>query len=110
MLKKCILLYCFQPFIIYVAGTDKERGILAWKKSLEALNTQEVVETHSKTYDIPLITKYIRKVACFRVIPVCPTFAGCREVKETNKDVELQVTGAGGFGANEGVRKREMEA
>ena len=91
----------------FFAGTDKERGILAWKKQLETLNNEEAVETHSKTYDIPLVTKYIRKVACFRIIPICPTFAGWRKVKKTNKDVELQVTDASALGTNEGVRKRE---
>ena len=97
-------------FIISVAGTDKERGILAWKKQLETLNGEEAEQTNSKTYDIPLVTKYIRKVACFRLIPVCPTFAGCRKVKETDNDVELHVTAGSGSEANEGVRKREHDS
>ena len=74
----------------YFLGTRKERGLTAWKKQLDT-SRDEADEKHSKTYDIPLITKYIRKVACFRFIPVCPSFAGCRKEKETG-DIELRVT------------------
>ena len=91
---------------IIKSGTKKERGIVAWNKQLETSSDDHSTEKESDTYDIPFITKYIRKVACFRFIPVCPSFTGCRKEKETG-DTELRVAKTESE-ADNGVRKRDV--
>ena len=41
-----------------IPGTPEERGLIAWKKQHEAFEGQG---QYSKTYDIPLITPYLRR-------------------------------------------------
>ena len=74
---------------LVVSGTVEERGLIQWKKQLGEDTDAELSAKQSSTYDIPLITKYIRKVACFSYLPVCPTFNGCRKHKD--EDIELRV-------------------
>ncbi|ELT94865.1 hypothetical protein CAPTEDRAFT_177506 [Capitella teleta] len=56
-----------------VPGTAKERGIVAWNEQLETGDSSDI----SECYDLPYVTKYIRRWNWASYIPLSPTFAGC---------------------------------
>ncbi|XP_033756971.1 solute carrier family 23 member 2-like [Pecten maximus] len=76
-----------------VPGTSEERGIKKWRESMYDSNGK-VIESNVQ-YDIPYVTKYIRKVECFSFIPICPTFDGmsdnmsCRKRRPRDFDMNL---------------------
>ncbi len=60
-----------------IPGTAEERGIVQWKAQLETTDDVASAARIAETYDIPLVTRYLRRVGCLRYVPVCPTFTGC---------------------------------
>ncbi|XP_060604590.1 solute carrier family 23 member 2-like isoform X2 [Ruditapes philippinarum] len=64
-----------------VPGTDEERGIIAWRKSLSSSHDTETADsTALQMYEYPYVTKYLRKINCCTYIPVSPVF---------NKNIEF---------------------
>ncbi|PVD29984.1 hypothetical protein C0Q70_09245 [Pomacea canaliculata] len=71
-----------------VPGTLKERGITAWQHTTSPLGAE--VHNHRDSpsnrrsslvesiYDIPLVTRVLKRFSVFRYIPVSPTFQGVR--------------------------------
>ncbi|XP_014674568.1 PREDICTED: solute carrier family 23 member 2-like [Priapulus caudatus] len=58
-----------------VPGTLAERGLLQWRKQLVVEGDTED-RTNGSTYDFPFGMNLVRKVSCFRYVPICPTFSG----------------------------------
>ncbi|XP_063784320.1 solute carrier family 23 member 1 isoform X2 [Pseudophryne corroboree] len=56
-----------------IPGTQKERGLLQWKQGTSA-STDTCADL--RTYDFPCGMEFIKKIQCFRWIPVCPVFKG----------------------------------
>lgn len=56
-------------YLDIVSGTKQERGILEWSRLGKAGD-----ETVSRTYDIPLIQKYLDRCLCLRFVLEFKTF------------------------------------
>ncbi|KAF2363493.1 Xanthine/uracil/vitamin C permease [Trinorchestia longiramus] len=56
-----------------IPGTDKERGLVHWKKQMDE-SEGEATEVTSKTYDFPFGMTFIRRISFFEKVPFCPTF------------------------------------
>ena len=85
----CVARHCSNVCICYVCsivhffkhylGTDEDRGIIKWREiassAKENADDQEidVLNQHS-IYNIPFITKYLRRIKCCRYVPFCATF------------------------------------
>lgn len=63
---------CFLDNI--VPGSAEERGIKKWRENMYDSNGKSMES--NVHYDIPYLTKYMKKVKCLSFIPVCPTFDG----------------------------------
>ena len=65
-------------------GTDEERGIKKWRKldiTGSSMNSESM-----KTYDLPLIQKYLNKGRLWSYLPFCPSFSmKCRGSKGEEK-------------------------
>ena len=61
---------------VVVAGTDEERGIIAWREQIHEDPTDDDVGGAPPTscYDIPVITKYLRHQKWARYVPFLPSF------------------------------------
>ncbi|XP_060065562.1 solute carrier family 23 member 2-like [Ylistrum balloti] len=74
-----------------VPGSSEERGIKKWRESMYDSNGK-VTESNVQ-YDLPYVTKYMRKAKCFSFIPICPTFEGMSDslrcYKKRSKGVEM---------------------
>ncbi|XP_053407071.1 solute carrier family 23 member 2-like isoform X2 [Mercenaria mercenaria] len=55
-------------------GTDEERGIIAWRKSLLLTSDGTDPNASVKMYEYPFVTKYLRRIHCCTYIPVSPAF------------------------------------
>ncbi|KAM5171988.1 solute carrier family 23 member 1-like [Mantella aurantiaca] len=55
-----------------IPGSDEERGTSAWHKQMHAEKTNGSVG--QSCYDLPFVTKYLRKLSWSRYIPFLPTF------------------------------------
>ncbi|XP_066445353.1 solute carrier family 23 member 1 [Eleutherodactylus coqui] len=64
-----------------IPGTEKERGLVQWKQGAHATSDTCI---DLKTYDFPFGMKLLKKVKCFRWLPICPTFKGFK-TKTKNK-------------------------
>ncbi|OWF50977.1 Solute carrier family 23 member 2 [Mizuhopecten yessoensis] len=75
-----------------VPGTSEERGIKKWRENMYDSNGK-AMESNVQ-YDLPYVTKYIKKVKCFSFIPICPTFDGmndhlsCRKRKPRDNELD----------------------
>ncbi|CAN2390243.1 transepithelial L-ascorbic acid transport [Pristimantis euphronides] len=69
-----------------IPGSEKERGLVQWKQGTNA--TSDTC-ANLQTYDFPCWMKLVKKVKCFRWIPICPVFKGFKA-----KDVMTQVQGS----------------
>lgn len=66
--------------IVYYVGTEEERGLLAFrevkngnlKQTSDGITDQN--PDNDTLYDIPIISKYIRKIYLFRYIPFLPSY------------------------------------
>ena len=58
-----------------IPGTDEERGITLWTSQLSGESEQES-ENSSNCYDIPFITKYLKRLSWTEYLPFSPTFKG----------------------------------
>ncbi|XP_075062110.1 solute carrier family 23 member 1 [Mixophyes fleayi] len=56
-----------------IPGTQKERGLLQWKQGADA-SSDTCADLRS--YDFPCGMELIKRIQCFRWIPVCPVFKG----------------------------------
>ncbi|KAM9311576.1 solute carrier family 23 member 1 [Gastrophryne carolinensis] len=66
-----------------IPGTQKERGLLQWKEGANA-NSDTCADLRS--YDFPCGMGFIKKIQCFKWIPICPVFRGFkRPTSSTNK-------------------------
>ena len=54
------------------SGTDEERGIRKWRKLDDSASSQSEA---MKSYELPLIQKYLDKWKICRYLPFCPTFS-----------------------------------
>ena len=57
---------------ISLIGTDEERGIRKWRKLDESESSQSEA---MKSYELPLIQKYIDNWKISKYLPFCPTFS-----------------------------------
>ncbi|XP_050398846.1 solute carrier family 23 member 2 [Patella vulgata] len=79
-----------------VPGTLEERGISKWRENLVNKN-KKGFEDNSKIYELPFITKYLRKIKCCFYVPLSPTFDKeftcncCVKSKEQSPNQELYV-------------------
>ncbi|XP_075062085.1 solute carrier family 23 member 1-like [Mixophyes fleayi] len=55
-----------------IPGSDEERGTSAWHKQMHAGETNGSVG--QSCYDLPFVTKYLRRLSWSRYIPFFPTF------------------------------------
>ena len=55
-----------------ITGTKEERGLLSWRKNL--VHESESGNKDLEIYDIPFVTKYMKRVKCCSYIPILPTF------------------------------------
>ena len=62
--------------ILFVLGTDKERGMVEWRKYLGTTEKQTDSSETLNCYDMPYGMEKIKKVKAFAYIPFCPTFTG----------------------------------
>lgn len=75
-----------------IPGTDEERGIRKWRKLDESVSSMHS-ET-MKSYELPLIQKYLDKWKICEYLPFCPTFSFrcnmvcCRSRSNTANDKE----------------------
>ncbi|XP_069810350.1 solute carrier family 23 member 1 [Dendropsophus ebraccatus] len=69
-----------------IPGSEKERGLVQWKQGANA-NSDTCADL--KTYDFPCGMKLVKKVKCFRWLPICPVFKGFKAAaqKETTKEI-----------------------
>ncbi|XP_018429427.1 PREDICTED: solute carrier family 23 member 1-like [Nanorana parkeri] len=56
-----------------IPGTQKERGLVQWKEGANA-NSDTCIDLRS--YDFPCGMAGVRRIQCFRWIPICPAFKG----------------------------------
>nr|XP_021001893.2 solute carrier family 23 member 2 isoform X2 [Parasteatoda tepidariorum] len=56
-----------------IPGTDKERGLIAWRKQGEVYSSTSITLA-PKTYNIPGITSYLEKHTMFNLLPISPTY------------------------------------
>lgn len=71
---------------IFVLGTEDERGIKRWREHLVTTDKSLISKV---SYELPCVTRYIRKVECCSYFPLSPTFqteinCSCRQ-KTTDK-------------------------
>ena len=60
-----------------IPGTDEERGITLWTTQLAGGEQPgNESEKSSNCYDIPFITKYLKKWSWTKNLPFSPTFTG----------------------------------
>lgn len=57
-----------------IPGTDEERGITQWRE--QHAGSDETQGAESKCYDIPFITKYLKRWSWSKYLPFSPTFQG----------------------------------
>ena len=57
---------------MYFSGTLEERGILSWKEPLEG-SKNNINQDTCLTYDLPFVTKWLRKKQWARYVPILPT-------------------------------------
>ncbi|KAL3863440.1 hypothetical protein ACJMK2_005196 [Sinanodonta woodiana] len=62
-----------------VPGTMEERGLITYRKELVSSSLQSS-SVSLKIYELPFITRYLRKINCMSYFPLSPTF---------NKDINL---------------------
>ncbi|XP_077329863.1 solute carrier family 23 member 1 [Lithobates pipiens] len=60
-----------------IPGTQKERGLVQWKEGANATSDTCV---DLRSYDFPCGMAGVKKIKCFRWIPICPVFKGFRSV------------------------------
>ncbi|XP_023931886.1 solute carrier family 23 member 1 isoform X2 [Lingula anatina] len=58
-----------------IPGTDKERGILQWRKQVHGDTSDAQVTTGLECYDLPFGMSAIGKTSCLKYVPFCPTFS-----------------------------------
>ena len=66
---------------LYIPGTDEERGIKKWRGKDETglpMNAA-TIRRMAKIYDFPCGMNVIRKIKCFRRVPLCPTYGMSQE-------------------------------
>jgi len=56
-----------------IPGTDEERGIKKWREALVG-GDEDSLPSEQEVYDLPLVSKYIRRLWCLRYLPISPTF------------------------------------
>ncbi|XP_043925778.1 solute carrier family 23 member 1 [Protopterus annectens] len=56
-----------------IPGTAVERGLIQWMAGAHASS-----ESHKevKSYDFPFGMSFVKRVACFKYLPICPVFKG----------------------------------
>ncbi|XP_078285304.1 solute carrier family 23 member 2 [Rhinoraja longicauda] len=64
-----------------IPGTAEERGIRKWKIGIVGAKTEE-----SKTYDLPIGMKFLRRHKLFSYLPISPTFTGYYWQKSREKE------------------------
>ena len=76
-------------------GTVQERGILLWRKELGSEENDEADhEAVRKCYDLPFVTKFLRKWKWTYYIPLCPTFdgkCGCGKRKRADSSADQTI-------------------
>ncbi|OWF56540.1 solute carrier family 23 member 1-like [Mizuhopecten yessoensis] len=81
-----------------VPGTDEERGIKKWREITSVTGGNE---KRSTVYDIPFIQPLLDKMACWRYVPMCPAFNGCRRRRHSGYVIEKSKSYVNeGFAAN----------
>ena len=80
-----------------MTGTDEERGILLWREipgsSDDDINNPDSnsLNLSMKTYDIPFVTKYLRRWKYSKYVPFLPTFDGFNDLKSCCKGSSMDL-------------------
>ena len=85
-MRHCWKSHALAQLFSVMLGTDEERGIKKWRKldiTGLSMNSEAM-----KTYDLPLIQKYLNKGNFWSYLPFCPSFSmkcRCRVLKGEEK-------------------------
>lgn len=55
-----------------MSGTDKERGLLKWRKQ-DTINTRSS-KSSPNSYDLPLVASFLKEKSFFKYIPISPYY------------------------------------
>lgn len=89
LLANNMFMGCFSALVLdnVIPGTDEERGIIIWREIPDQSDEDSADDAYDnlnltmKTYDLPFITKYIRRWKYSKYIPFLPTFDGFDDVR-----------------------------